>query len=63
MTIFCCCMSTHVQWADLFRLVQMVLISSIKLQAKQADGQSARRYWSKDGALSVALSAPAPALH
>lgn len=49
--------------ADLFRLVQTALISSIKLQAKQADGQSAKRYCSKEGALSVPLSAPAPVLH
>lgn len=34
---------------DLFQLVPTVLISAIKLQAEEVDGQSAKRYW-KEGA-------------
>lgn len=49
MTIHCCVSSPQVQGADLFRLVQTALISFIKLQDKQADGQSAKTYCSKGG--------------
>lgn len=53
----------HLRGTDLFRLVQTVVISPIKLRAEQADGQSAQRYWKEGEAISIALSAPAPVLH
>lgn len=41
MTVLCCAVSIYAG-PDLFRRVQTVVISSIKLQAEQADGRVSR---------------------
>lgn len=74
MTVLCCAVSIYAG-PDLFRRVQTVVISSIKLQAEQADGRLSREVLEglgggqggggggRKGPYSIAPSAPDPVLH
>lgn len=50
----------HLRGTDLFRLVQTVVISPIKLGAERADGQSAQRYWKEGGGHFYSAISPGP---
>lgn len=71
MTVLCCAVSIYAG-PDLFRPVQTVVISSIKLQAEQADGRVSQEALEglggsggggRKGPYSIAPSAPDPVLH
>lgn len=68
MTVLCCAVSIYAG-PDLFRRVQTVVISSIKLQAEQADGRVSqevleglewRRGWREEGPLFYSAISPGP---